>query len=56
MGCPNFVAVAPGFRRDAFTAENLEERLTRLAHLFVNERRDVMRSSTNEVTLSAISD
>ncbi len=47
----------PRLSRDAFTAENFEEQLTRLARQYVNEHRNVMIGpGANEVTLSAIFD
>ncbi len=45
----------PRLSRNAFTADNLEEQLDRLARQFVNERRNVtVDAGSNEVTLSAI--
>lgn len=45
----------PMLSRDAFTADNLESELNRLAREFVNQRRNVtIDTAANEVTLSEI--
>jgi hypothetical protein len=47
----------PRLSREAFTGENLERQLERLANQFINERRNLtVDAQTNEVTLSAIFD
>lgn len=47
----------PRLSREAFTAENLEEQLERLARQFINERRNLtIDARANEVTLSKIFD
>ncbi len=46
----------PKLSRDAFTAENLEPQLDRLARQFVNERRNLTIDASGGVTLSSIFD